>query len=296
MDCAWRTRSRGGQKEPILKKQAGQPSLFELGCLVLIPWLLCVTICYLFATAYHRTPLLVWSIVVVAFAVCAAQVRPQQQQQHPDSQAQSTTILSCLAAVSASSSFGFVAYIVFYSKYWASHDSHAYANVLPSEAAAGYADAGKLIFADVARIDVSRAMGYKDGTVYCVAPVMDESDTDKIQFWAVGQDCCGPRGSFSCDDAWDQNAHAGVVLSQRSWQPQYALAVKQAEAAYGVKSASEPVYVSWVVDPERVELNYWRLGNGVLVGVCIVFLVLMGATATTLSSGFKHYSERYGPV
>eukprot|EP00440_Ansanella_granifera_P075076 gb/GFBE01081476.1/.p1 GENE.gb/GFBE01081476.1/~~gb/GFBE01081476.1/.p1 ORF type:complete len:295 (+),score=50.75 gb/GFBE01081476.1/:1-885(+) len=294
MDCAWRTRSRGGQKEPILKKQTALPSNFELASLVVIPWGLCVTICYLFATAYHRSPLMVWTIVVAAFAVCAAQVRPEQHRQ--DSQSHSATVMSCLAGISGSSAFGFVAYAAFYSKYWASHDSHAYANVLPSEAAAGYADAGKLIFAEEARIDVSRAMGYKDGTVYCVAPILDDSDAGKIQFWAVGQDCCGPRGSFSCDDAWDQKAHAGMVLPQRSRQPQYALAVKQAEAAYGVKSASEPVFVSWVVDPERVELNYWRLGNGVLVGVCIVFLVLMGTVAITLTSNFKQYSERIGLV
>ena len=50
----------------------------------------------------------------------------------------------------------------FYSIYWLYHDSHAYANVLPSEPAAGYLDAGKLVFADEAHIDARRGMGFKD--------------------------------------------------------------------------------------------------------------------------------------
>ena len=53
----------------------------------------------------------------------------------------------------------------FYSIYWLYHDSHAYANVLPSEPAAGYLDAGKLVFAEEAHIDARRGMGFKDRDV-----------------------------------------------------------------------------------------------------------------------------------
>eukprot|EP00913_Durusdinium_trenchii_P009980 g9366.t1 len=85
-------------------------------------------------------------------------------------------------------------------------------------------------------------------------------------------DCCS-RGTFECDDAWDQKAHAGLVLQARD---QYRLAVRQAAAAYGLASAKEPIFVQWVVDPEKVELNYWMLGNGILVGSCLISLVISG--------------------
>lgn len=191
----------------------------------------------------------------------------------------------------------------FYSIYWLYHDSHAYANVLPSEPAAGYLDAGKIVFAEEAHVDAGRGMGFKDGnfrqqssvklanvffemcrnshlfapmntrcflmgstlgrhrsillmtatsstvfvletfgfhsfavwkhhvcklftlaalaqdgSTYCVAPIVDAA-TSSVQFFAAGIDCCS-RGNFECDDAWDEKAHAGLVL-RHAWHPQY---------------------------------------------------------------------------
>ena len=112
--------------------------------------------------------------------------------------------------------------------------------------------------------------------------------------------------------------------------------MKQAKAVYGLSSPAEPIFVQWVVDPEKagalseaffgfwffgalgvsglrglgplgfrgsgplggllgfakscaclgkVELNYWLLGNGVLIGSCLVFLVLSGV----VNLGFLGY-------
>ena len=35
----------------------------------------------------------------------------------------------------------------------------------------------------------------------------------------------------------------------------YALAVKQAAAAFGLATAKNPIFVEWVVDPEKVRLG-----------------------------------------
>jgi len=289
-----RKQTGGAESDPLFKQQELQRrfSFLELCGIVLVPWLVCVMISYMFATQYHRTPLLVWLIVFAAAVTSCSQIRIEM----PEDSWRSSVALGCLAAVLVSSFFGCIAYQEFYADYWSCHDSHTYANVMPSEAASAYLDAGKVIFAEEARIDVSRAVGYKDSTVYCVAPVLDSAGGKTIQFWAAGKDCCGSRGSFSCDDAWDNKARGGIVISEAAVQPEYALAVRQAEAAYGVKSVAEPVFVRWVVDPEKVELNYWRLGNGVLVGVCIIFLALAATTAMAFNLNVKQYAERVGFV
>lgn len=289
-----KTRRQKGESDPLFKEEVERRfSFLELVGIVLAPWLVCVVISYLFATHYHRTPLVVWLTTFGVAVAAASQVRITTQ---PEEYFRSSAALSCLCAVGVSSMFGFLAYKEFYAVYWSCHDSHTYANVLPSEAAAAYLDAGKLLFAEEARVDVSRAVGYKDGTVFCVAPVLDTSGSKTVEFWAAGKDCCGSRGSFECDDAWDHKAHGAIVLSAAALEPEYALAVRQAEAAYGVTSVAEPVFVRWVVDPEKVELNYWRLGNGVLVGVCIIFLALSTTFAMAFNSNMKAYAERVGFV
>ncbi|CAK9089895.1 unnamed protein product [Durusdinium trenchii] len=242
-------------------------SIFELTVLTAFPWLVGVLVSYLFASTYHGMPLSVWLIVLTLLAVFVWHIRHEPGDHHW----QRILPISCIAGILVSCILGLVAYRNFYSIYWLYHDSHAYANVLPSEPAAGYLDAGKLVFAEEARIDATKGMSFKDGATYCVAPVIDASG-GPIQFWAAGMDCCS-RGTFECDDAWDQKAHAGLVLQARD---QYRLAVRQAAAAYGLASAKEPIFVQWVVDPEKVELNYWMLGNGILVGSCLISLVISG--------------------
>jgi len=243
-------------------------SFFELAVLTALPWLVGVLMSYLFASTYHDMPVSVWLVALALFAACLWHARHEPGTHHWHS----VLPISCMAGVAVSCILGLVAYRNFYSIYWLYHDSHAYANVLPSEPAAGYLDAGKLVFAEEAHIDARRGMGFKDGSTYCVAPIVDAA-TSSVQFWAAGVNCCS-RGNFECDDAWDEKAHAGLVLRQHSWHPQYALAVKQAAAAFGLATAKNPIFVEWVVDPEKVEMNYWMLGNGILIGSCLISLVI----------------------
>ncbi|CAK0871502.1 unnamed protein product, partial [Prorocentrum cordatum] len=203
----------------------------------------------------------------------------------PDEKWQFYTVAMCLVAIVAATVVGVFTYGEFLGKYWNARGSHSYANVLPSEDAAGYADAGKLVFAEEARLDVSRALGYKDVNVYCVAPVLDDAPLAEVQFWAVGVDCCEQRGSFDCDDAWDSDARSGVVVSPlHGWHSQYALAVRQAEHAFELASAQEPVFVRWVVDPEKVTRNYFHFGVGILVVAVAAYGVLSCVVAHFLKT------------
>ena len=154
--------------------------------------------------------------------------------------------------------------------YWAYDEFREYNNVLPSEPAAAHADAGKLMFSEDARVDTTKAVGFKHTDTYCVAPILDDTQSSRVEFWAAGMNCCGKRADFKCDDAWDDRARAGVViLDNDSWLPShrdiYMKAVKIAEAAFDVVSAEEPLFVRWVVDPERVQNDFWKSGVGFLV-------------------------------
>lgn len=269
-------------------------SFLELLALVGGSSLLFVVNCYFFALAFQRTPRMVLTVILTAFAVSCLQCSRSARQ--PEHLFRFYASAACAVAIFLSTPVGLLAYSSFFSEYWFCRGSHSYANVLPSESASGYVDAGMIVFADEARIDASRGVGYKDVHTFCVAPILDDADDVKrVQFWAAGIDCCGPRGTFACDDAWDKQAHAGIVVSptRPDWQPQFALAVKQAEAAFGIASANEPVYVRWVVDPERVQLNFWRVGNGILLGASMVHLMLSGTVFLFVNSalqGFTDYS------
>lgn len=267
----------------------------ELSSIIIVPWLVCVGICFMFAQVYHSAPGAVWLVILVGWVVCMYMLTNDIQKDYREHGVVDSSLAHlCLAAILLATISGVVAYRSYYSKYWLSHNSHSYVNVMPSEAATAYADAGKIIFSEDARVVVSKALGYKDGSVYCVAPIQDDADS-KVQFFAAGLDCCGARGSFSCDDAWDSKARAGVVLQP---EPGYLNAAHQAQAAFGLYAAQEPVFVRWVVDPERVELKNFLFGNGILVGVCLVFLVLLATfgTSLNLSQRTSYYAERIGFV
>lgn len=289
---------RDPTREPILKSRPTRAvphhSFSELLGTIVLPWFMCVAICYMFAMIYHFEPMTVWLVILASLVTCMSMIQHDPQLEKTQSGLwDSSMVHLCLVAIVLATVFGSVAYRSFYSRYWLSHNSHAYANVLPSEAAGPYADAGKLIFSEDARLVVSKALGYKEGSVYCVAPIQDDSDST-VQFWAAGLDCCGARGSFSCDDAWDIKAHSGVVLMP---EPGYVQAVHQAQAAFGLEAVKQPVFVRWVVNPEIVELKDFLFGNGLLVGVCIVFLVLLALFGTGLDSNQRnYYAERIGLV
>lgn len=165
----------------------------------------------------------------------------------------------------------------YFSPYWKYVQSHTYTNVIPSEPAAGFADAGRLTFIDGAHIDSSRVLGYNDGATYCVAPIMDENLTAVVQFWAVGMNCCARRANFFCDDAWDEWARSGVVIhhsGDANLHEKYYSAIGQATSAFEMITVPDPMLVRWVVDPDEVEGDLWGDGLGILVIAGVLHLVI----------------------
>merc|ERR1719359_1368204 len=141
--------------------------------------------------------------------------------------------------------------------YWKYEGSRIYRNLLPSEPAAAYSDAGKIHFADVSTVETHQSVGYMHGKRYCVAPIMDPYSTTRVEFWAVGLDCCDQRNHFYCDDSGDLSVHAGAVLVDENMLKAellyYKRAVSVAEAAFSLVSAEDPIFVHWVRSPEAYQ-------------------------------------------
>lgn len=152
-----------------------------------------------------------------------------------------------------------------------------YHDVLASNPAAAYSDAGALRFSDSSVVDTSRAVGYRRLTTYCVAPVLSFSPpSTKAGFWVVGTDCCGPRGTFWCGDAGDIAARYAVKEPPRGWlfsheRDGYEAAIKQAEAVFGITSDHERVLVRWVEDPGQTRRLAYLHAAAILLGAAALF-------------------------
>jgi len=242
----------------------------HLFCISMGSWVVFSVVCALFGTVYHGHGAFVWSFVGIGYLISVAKMARERPFSYSG--------LFCFLALAASTLVGLLTYNFVLGQYWDAHELEVRTNVLPSEDAAAYMNTGQIIFADEARLDWSRALGYKSYDVYCVVPVTDDT-LEKVQFWAAGINCCAARGTFTCDDAWNPKAKAGMVLRNVSHANpplhlEYAEAVKQAEAAFDLASTEDPVFVRWVADPEQVETNLGRTGFAILAIASAVFLVI----------------------
>jgi len=171
--------------------------------------------------------------------------------------------------------------------------SRTYTNFVPSEPSASVADAGRLVFTDETTVDATKSVGYaaNNGKQYCIAPIHDFSDTARIEFWAVGIDCCGWESEFSCDASTDPQAHGGVVvfdnmgLFNPSNRDFYTLARQKAEAEFDLVSTEKPVYVRWVTNKglDKLSTDYYEKSTWFLIGTILADLVVCAFFAFTFA-------------
>jgi hypothetical protein len=136
-------------------------------------------------------------------------------------------------------------------------------------------DAGAIVFTEGSHLDIQLSQGFKNGEVYCVAPITFGNQTmATYDFWAVGNNCCsGTQADFHCAGFNNPSATGGLRLMRDADRPFYRLAVQQAEATYDIK-AVHPIFLHWVQDVtasvEAWHESGWQL---FLAGVFTYFLV-----------------------
>jgi len=166
--------------------------------------------------------------------------------------------------------------------YWPFYQKRHYTNVAPDELAAAHSDASVLVFMEGARPDGSRFAGYwRYGNMYCVAPIAidaaqvqsEEPISSVVQYWAIGMNCCGVNQGFACDDAQNEMARSGLVMSHQEEghddsllkgilsnndMAYYEEAVLMSLTKFDLTSPPERMFVRFVADIQTARNAYWR--------------------------------------
>jgi hypothetical protein len=122
-------------------------------------------------------------------------------------------------------------------------------------------DSGVVEFKANSKLDLPKALGFKDEDVYCVVPITRDLPANqkakrKYEFWAVGKNCCsGTAGDFHCGDYANPSVNNGLRNLNDEDRRFYRLAVMQAEAKFGIESHT-PVFFFWLKDA-RAEGDSW---------------------------------------
>merc|ERR1719229_1350029 len=150
------------------------------------------------------------------------------------------------------------------------------------------------MFTRDSHLDIDKSIGFKRGTMYCVAPIV--SGTERLasyDFWAVGTDCCsGDAPDYHCGEYRNPHAHAGLRILSESQQNFYQLAVGQAEVAHRL-TATHPLFFTWTVDPiaevsdnQDAGLRYFLLGT-----LCFFAFQLFAVVMASLAVGFTRMTS-----
>eukprot|EP00929_Paragymnodinium_shiwhaense_P008374 TRINITY_DN112329_c0_g1_i1.p1 TRINITY_DN112329_c0_g1~~TRINITY_DN112329_c0_g1_i1.p1 ORF type:complete len:365 (+),score=61.50 TRINITY_DN112329_c0_g1_i1:92-1186(+) len=276
------------------------------------PWLLFVTTSWLLSSwirYYHRNE----CVFAIACFFCglllvvarAVQQRRLEAQRWPDASASDAGsqaswlgffALSCTLAFLAGVVLGEYNYDVNMAPFYDYKDLNVATNVDPRvTSGSSYMDASVLLFKNGSYVDVSKSLAYKDGSLYCVAPVAwNSTPFSAYEFWAVGTDCCNPYGGqFWCGGVvGSKTAKAGVRIMDESLTKNYRLAVEQAVAQYKDFQAFHPLFLTWTEDPtdddnalRKDNPEHWQVqGKSLLRRAAAVHLVLQALAVLAVVS------------
>merc|ERR1719401_2010058 len=176
-----------------------------------------------------------------------------------------------------------------------------------SSAVIGFMDEGGKTIKHSA-VDYMRSAGFKDGHYYCVAPVLNPemaaSSLTKVNYWAIGIDCCSELGSFSCDASRSYNGGYGITVLDEGYpcpgcsKDRFRAAIAKAEAMHGLLSAPGALYIRWVSDVPALELGMLlRALVFILLSAILSLLTffVFGSVAWYYGIGHRRFGES-GPL
>lgn len=203
----------------------------------------------------------------------------------------------CLLAVILGYLVGSSGWDSYARQYWWMQVGTDYTDTSASTAASSRADAAFVGFWDTATnngtvagsmVDAARSAGFQDGRTYCVAPILNPqlagSQVIRVEYWAVGMDCCDLFGNFACDDARAYDGVHGVRMLERGFPCPgcnahlFHKAVRKAEAMHGLISSRDHLFLRMVRSPEQMErwllLRTLVFAMGCSLGVLLLFAAL----------------------
>jgi len=183
----------------------------------------------------------------------------------------------------------------------------AYVNVNPSEhkfpngeivPAEGkrYLDAGIVYFKDDVVLDKTKAMSFRNGDLYCVAPLVSKTCTKNCgyDFWAIGLNCCSDSASdFRCGEFSNPQARSGLRLMRDDQRPMFRLAVLAAEGVHKITSP-HPLFFYWLQDPKSEIKSYQERGYSMfLTWMFIFFFGNAAAVALSVKTVKAFYADMH---
>ncbi|CAE7205045.1 SCN5A [Symbiodinium microadriaticum] len=182
-----------------------------------------------------------------------------------------------------------------------------YVNVDPSvDKGTSFMDAGSVYFKEGSSVDLTKAIAFRNGLTYCVAPIYSEPlegtgnepktaagfvipKSGTLDFWAVGTDCCGTTGTpFQCHDATSPFARSGLRIVEDNHKAMYQLAVQEWTATTGIP-ARNPLFFQWVVDPIAEEEHYRSLSSNSMFKLSCGYGIAAFFMAYVLHMVFRHF-------
>ncbi|CAD7927680.1 unnamed protein product [Amoebophrya sp. A25] len=187
-------------------------------------------------------------------------------------------------------------------------NGRSYSYVEATDAMEDLYDGSLFRFTPDTKVDAFRSFGYKENAnTYCSAPILETATASApVYTWAVGKNCCMPRGDFWCtaefayevqasDDEpsvlWGKTGKTREAV--RAFVPDadrlgYIRSVRSAIASYGFPQIVDEHVVKlvfWTPDAAAIETSLRRRGATFVLVVLSLFLVLAGAFALAPGAG-----------
>lgn len=260
----------------------------SIGVLAVVPFLVYTTICFFFTYVYATSSATCWIVVFLSLCMSCVCLTLSSKRQDAPMFYVFLGVLAFLATVFGAC-FGHLNWSqsMSYSEHY--DGQRTYNNVLPTEAALSHLDAGKIVFSGDSKLDLSKSMGYKDGSMYCLAPIVSGT-AKKIEYFAAGVDCCQAKGGFECNDYDDKKAHSGLVYLKFGDQDKlnnFRQAAKKYADDQGVNVSQDALFVKWVENADDAAGSYSTSGLVFFIVTSIIYLVISVMAAVGI-----HYSQR----
>lgn len=256
-----------GGKTPRRPKRGSVDALVT----VLLPWLVFTLIICLFTFAYEEFGPLVWALLVASGLLALLFIALGGSAGRAWHLALGFLIILSLGVAVPIGLFIEQEYM---REYWRLDNGAIYRQVNSFDPASSHMDATVLEFREGTYVDSAKSVGYMwAGIVYCAAPVSSKVTGVTVQYWAVGINCCGQRGSFSCDDVSQASALSGVSLLDPTGN--YRTAVRMAESVYNLpKSEGTTAFVKWTNNAVAYKDSLWTSAAVFVAVVSVGHLVL----------------------
>lgn len=272
--------------------------------LVFLPWLLFLLTLLLWLVLKHTWEAAVTFIVAVQIVLSLACVAVGQVGKDHFKYPIFGLGVLCLLATVAALLVGMYGWDNYARQYWWTVSGPVYSDISPTTAADTYLDAAVLNFRtsanltlEASAVDTVRSAGFRDTDIYCVAPVLSgpalKSSITRVQYWAIGINCCENVGNFHCDDSRNAEGSAGVVMLNGGMpcagcnKNKFSAAVSKAETLFDFVSSPNAVFVRWVTTSSSISSSlYWKVFMLAVFSVIVVLALFCMAAA-----GRKYYVE-----